>query len=148
MPCGCVKEGNTAPPSTLTGRGRDIMDFEYSLTWNEETWRYDYVGNLGEVTLNENRKEIINAMKQITADGLDKIRPRDVIKHCGYVANSKEASSISKTMQRMKNNYELIAGFTYGTYRLPEDVKTDVEQTDELYKDSFRTVDKKKFSCL
>ena len=142
------ERGEHGSPSTLIGRGRDIMDFEYSLTWNEETWRYDYVGNLGEVTLNENRKEIINAMKQITADGLDKIRPRDVIKHCGYAANSKEASGISKTMQRMKNDYELIAGFTYGTYRLPEDVKTDVEQTDELYKDSFRTVDKKKFSCL
>ena len=51
-------------------------------------------------------------------------------------------------MQRMKNNYELIAGFKYGTYRLPEDVKVDVEQTDKLYKDSFRTNEKKKFSCL
>jgi hypothetical protein len=47
-------------------------------------------------------------------------------------------------MQRMKNNYELIAGFKYGTYQLPEDVKVDEEQ----YKDSFRTNDKKKFSCL
>ena len=57
---------------------------------------------------------------------------------------SKEASGISKTMQRMKNNYELIAGFKYGTYRLPEDVKVDEEQ----YKDSFRTIEKKKYSCL
>ena len=87
-------------------------------------------------------------MKQITADGLEKIRPRDVIKHCGYAANSKEASNISRTMQRMKNNFELIAGFTYGTYRIPEDVKPDVEQTDELYKDSFRATEKKKYSCL
>ena len=132
------ERGEHGAPSSLMGRGRDIHDFEYSLTWNEGTWRYDYVGNLGEVTLNENRKEIINAMKQITADGLDKIRPRDVIKHCGYAANSNEAKSISKTMQRMKSNFELIAGFTYGTYRLPEDVKVDVEQTDALYKDSFR----------
>ena len=79
-------------------------------------------------------------MKQITAQGGDLIRPRDVIKHCGYPTNSKEASGISKTMQRMKNNYELIAGFKYGTYRLPEDVKVDEEQ----YKDSFRTIEKKK----
>jgi hypothetical protein len=48
----------------------------------------------------------------------------------------------------MKNNFELIAGFTYGTYRIPEDVKPDVEQTDELYKDSFRATEKKKYSCL
>jgi hypothetical protein len=142
------ERGEHGSPSTLIGRGRDIHDFEYSLTWNEETWRYDYVGNLGEVTLNENRKEIINAMKQIAADGLDKIRPRDVIKHCGYAANSNEAKNISKTMQRMKSNFELIAGFTYGTYRLPEEVKPDVDQTDELYKDSFRTNEKKKYSCL
>jgi len=143
-----VERGEHGAPSTLIGRGRDIHDFEYSLTWNEETWRYDYVGNLAEVTLNDNRKEIINAMKQITADGLDKIRPRDVIKHCGYAANSNEAKNISKTMQRMKSNFELIAGFTYGTYRLPEEVKPDVDQTDELYKDSFRTNEKKKYSCL
>jgi len=142
------ERGENGAQSTLVGRGRDIHDFEYSLNWNEETWRYDYIGNLGEVTLNENRKEIINAMKQITAQGGDLIRPRDVIKHCGYPTNSKEAGGISKTMQRMKNDYELIAGFKYGTYRLPEDVKTDVEQTDELYKDTFRTNEKKKFSCL
>jgi len=138
------ERGENGAQSTLIGRGRDIHDFEYSLTWNEETWRYDYIGNLGEVTLKENRKEIVDAMKQITAQGGDLIRPRDVIKHCGYPTNSKEASGISKTMQRMKNNYELIAGFKYGTYRLPEDVKVDEEQ----YKDSFRTNDKKKYSCL
>jgi len=136
------ERGEHGAPSTLIGRGRDIHDFEYSLTWNEETWRYDYLGNLAETTLNDNRKEIINAMKQITADGLDKIRPRDVIKHCGYTANSKEASNISRTMQRMKNNFELIAGFTYGTYRLPEDVNSanNIEETDNEMK--------KKFSCL
>ena len=138
------ERGENGAQSTLRGRGRDIHDFEYSLTWNEDTWRYDYIGNLGEVTLKENRKEIVDAMKEITAQGGDLIRPRDVIKHCGYPTNSKEASGISKTMQRMKNNYELIAGFKYGTYRLPEDVKVDEEQ----YKDSFRTNDKKKYSCL
>jgi hypothetical protein len=138
------ERGENGAQSTLIGRGRDIHDFEYSLTWNEDTWRYEFNGNLGEVTLKENRKEIVDAMKEITAQGGDLIRPRDVIKHCGYPTNSKEASGISKTMQRMKNNYELIAGFKYGTYRLPEDVKVDEEQ----YKDSFRTNDKKKFSCL
>jgi hypothetical protein len=49
---------------------------------------------------------------------------------------------ISKTMQRMKNDYELIAGIKYGTYRLPvEDINSiNAEQTDiEM---------KKKFSCL
>ena len=138
------ERGENGAQSTLIGRGRDIHDFEYSLTWNEETWRYEFNGNLGEVTLKENRKEIVDAMKEITAQGGDLIRPRDVIKHCGYPTNSKEASGISKTMQRMKNNYELIAGFKYGTYRLPEDVKVDEEQ----YKDSFRTVEKKKYSCL
>jgi len=71
-----------------------------------------------------------------------------VIKHCGYPTNSKEAAGISKTMQRMKNNFEIIAGLKYGTYRLPEDVAVDVEQTDQLYKDSFRMNEKKKFSCL
>ena len=141
------ERGENGAQSTMIGRGRDIHDFEYSLTWNEETWRYDYVGNLSEVTLNDNRKEIINAMKQITAQGGDQVRPRDVIKHCGYPATSKEATNISKTMQRMKNNYELIAGFKYGTYRLPVEDVNSVNENSE-YKDSFRTDEKKKFSCL
>ena len=141
------ERGENGAQSTMIGRGRDISDFEYSLTWNEETWRYDYVGNLSEVTLNDNRKEIINAMKQITAQGGDQVRPRDVIKHCGYPATSKEATNISKTMQRMKNNYELIAGFKYGTYRLPVEDVNSVNENSE-YKDSFRTDEKKKFSCL
>ena len=86
-------------------------------------------------------------MKQITAQGGDQVRPRDVIKHCGYPATSKEATNISKTMQRMKNNYELIAGFKYGTYRLPVEDVNSVNENSE-YKDSFRTDEKKKFSCL
>jgi len=137
------ERGEHGSPSSLIGRGRDIHDFEYSLTWNEDTWRYDYVGDLAEVTLNDNKKEILNAMKTITSHGGEQVKPSHVIKHCGYNANSKEAKNISKTMQRMKNNFELIQGSSYGTYRIPADVKTDVEQTDELYKDSLRTNEKK-----
>ena len=116
------ERGEHGAKSTLIGRGRDIMDFEYSLTWNQETWRYDYLGDLGIVTLNENRKEILNAMKQITDDGLEEIRPADVVKFCGYPVKSKEANNISKTMYRMKNDYELLAGKKYGTYKLPGDI--------------------------
>ena len=142
------ERGEHGAPSNLKGRGRDIHDFEYSLAWNEETWRYDYVGDHAEVTLNDNRKEILNAMREITSHGGEQVKPSHVIKHCGYNANSNEAKNISKTMQRMKNNFELIHGSKYGTYRIPEDVKPDIEQTDELYKDSFRANEKKRYSCL
>ena len=116
------ERGEHGAKSTLIGRGRDIMDFEYSLTWNQETWRYDYLGDLGLVTLNENRKEVLDAMKKITEDGLKEMRPSDVIKYCGYPSNTKEANNISKTMQRMKNDYELQSGAKYGTYKLPRDI--------------------------
>jgi len=115
-----VERGEHGAQSTFTGRGRDIMDFEYALNWNDETWRYEFVGNLQEVKLNDNRKEIIDAMKAIAADGVKDIRPRDVIKHCGFTAQSKEAAGISKTMQRMKSNFELVKGSKFGTYCLVE----------------------------
>ena len=94
------------------------MDFEYSLNWNEETWRYDWVGNLQQVNLNQNRKEVIDAMTELHKSGLTDIRPRDVTKHCGYPAQSKDAHRISKTMLRMKNNFELTKGDKFGTYKL------------------------------
>ena len=50
-----VERGEHGAQSTFIGRGRDIMDFEYSLAWNDETWRYDYNGDLQEVNTNQNR---------------------------------------------------------------------------------------------
>ena len=113
-----VERGEHGAQSTFIGRGRDIMDFEYSLNWNEETWRYDWVGNLQQVNLNQNRKEVIDAMSELEKTGLLEIRPRDVVKHCGYRAQSKDAGRISKTMLRMVNNFEIAKGEKFGTYKL------------------------------
>jgi len=115
-----VERGEHGAQSTFIGRGRDIMDFEYSLKWNEETWRYDWVGNLQEVNLNDNRNEVIIAMKELKKSGLTEVRPRDVTKHCGYTAQSKDSQRISKTMSRMKNNFEISKGEKFGTYKLVE----------------------------
>ena len=115
-----VERGEHGAQSTFIGRGRDIMDLEYSLAWNDETWRYDYNGDLQEVNTNQNRKEVVDAMRELQRSGLLEIRPRDVVKHCGYPAQSKEAARISKTMLRMANNFELAKGEKYGTYKLVE----------------------------
>jgi len=115
-----VERGEHGAQSTFIGRGRDIMDFEYALNWNQETWRYDFVGNLQEINLNDNRKEVIDAMKQLATEGLKEVRPRDVAKHCGYTAQSKDSQRISKTMLRMKNSLEITKGEKFGTYKLVE----------------------------
>ena len=113
-----VERGEHGAQSTFIGRGRDIRDFEYSLNWNDETWRYDWVGNLQEVNLNDNRNEVLNAMKELARSNVHEARPRDVAKHCGYTAQSKDAARISKTMLRMKNNFELAKGDKFGTYKV------------------------------
>ena len=113
-----VERGEHGTQSTLIGRGRDIMDFEYSLNWNQETWRYDWVGNLQEVKLSDNRKEVLDTMKELKISGLQEVRPRDVTKHCGYTPQSKDAQRISKTMQRMLENFEIAKGGKFGTYKL------------------------------
>ena len=69
---------------------------------------------------NQNRKEVVDAMRELQRSGLLEIRPRDVVKHCGYPAQSKEGARISKTMLRMANNFELAKGEKYGTYKLVE----------------------------
>jgi hypothetical protein len=117
------ERGENGAKSTLIGRGRDIKDFEFALDWNEETWRYDLIGDLGLVTLNDNRKEILKAIEEvITSKGGEQVRPTDVIQWLDHAPNSKEANNIKKTMQRMKLDYELLQGSKYGTYKLPKDV--------------------------
>jgi len=115
-----VERGEHGAQSTFIGRGRDIADFEYALNWDSETWRYEFVGNLQEVNLRDNRKEVIDAMKEMQKSGIMEIRPKDVVKHLGYAAQSKDSGRVSKTMTRMLNNYELVKGEKYGTYKVVE----------------------------
>jgi hypothetical protein len=44
--------------ASLKGRGRDILDFEYAIQWDDETMSYKFEGNLDVINLNENRAEI------------------------------------------------------------------------------------------
>ena len=118
-----IDRGDNSPTASITGRGRDIRDFEYSVKWNEQTWRYDYVGVLSEVSKNENRSEVLEAMKALHEAGDKELRPRDVINHIGYSHNSKDAKRITKTMQRMRDGFELKPGSKYGTYVYDESEK-------------------------
>ena len=102
--------------ASLKGRGRDILDFEYALTWDNETMSYSFDGNLDVINQNENRSEIIKAMTELHKDGVDQIRPRDVAKHYGVTANSKDGRRMARTMQRMADQFEIIKGSKYGTY--------------------------------
>ena len=65
--------------------------------------------------LNENRSEILKAMKDLEND-LDFIRPADVAKYYGVTDKSKDGRRMSRTMQRMANQFELVKGPKYGTY--------------------------------
>ena len=102
--------------ASLKGRGRDILDFEYALIWDNETMSYSFDGNLDVINQNENRSEIIKAMTELHKDGVDQIRPRDVAKHYGVTANSKDGRRMARTMQRMADQFEIIKGSKYGTY--------------------------------
>ena len=59
-----------------------------------------------------------NLELELQKSGMLEIRPRDITKHCGYTAQSKDAQRISKTMLRMKNNFELTKGDKFGTYKV------------------------------
>ena len=77
---------------------------------------YSYEGNLDVINQNENRSEIIKAMTELHKDCVDQIRPRDVAKHYGVTANSKDGRRMARTMQRMADQFEIIKGSKYGTY--------------------------------
>ena len=107
--------------ASLKGRGRDILDFEYALIWDNETMSYSFEGNLDVINQNENRSEITKAMKDLETD-LDFIRPSDVAKYYGVTSNSKDGRRMARTMQRMADQFELHRGLKYGTYTLPKPI--------------------------
>jgi hypothetical protein len=114
-----IDRGDNSQTASITGRGRDIMDFEYAVKWNDNTWTYDFVGNRVEMELKENRKMIIDAMRQMAKGGQTEVKPNDVIKYFGVTANSKDGKNISRTMLRMSNNAEILSTAKYGYYKLP-----------------------------
>ena len=115
-----LDRGDNQPNASLIGRGRDIEDFEYSLEWDDESWRYKYKGIKWELELSESRKAILNHMKGFLEQGKQEVQPKDIYNAMGFKASQKEAKNISKTMERMQKDFTLHQGKVYGTYALPE----------------------------
>ena len=120
--------------ASLHGRGRDIEDFEFALKWNKESWRYDRDGELWLKQLNENRKEIVDAMFYFVHEKKQlEVKPAEISKYLG-ASTDKAKANIRKTMERMQKGNDLTSGKAYGTYqilsRLPsEGKKLDVSNT-------------------
>ena len=113
-----VDRGDVSPNASITGRGRDILDFEYAVKWNDNTMTYDYVGNKVQIEINENRKMILDAMKELKRTGKKEVRPNDIQKFYSETANSKKGKNISRTMQRMADDFEINRTPKYGYYTL------------------------------
>lgn len=113
-----LDRGDQGTAASLKGRGRDIEDFEYALTWNDKTWKYDCDGKLYEIQMQENRREILEAMKHFAySEKQLVVKPNEVANFLGQTS-VKGKSRISKTMQRMLSSRDLIRGEIYGTYKL------------------------------
>ena len=117
-----IDRGETAKNASITGRGRDIVDFEYAVRWNEDKFQYDFEGNLQIVEMNENRREVLDAMLDLKNGGTEEVHPRDVCKYFSVSVTSKDGRRLSKTMQRMANDFEIWKGQKYGTYRLKQKI--------------------------
>jgi hypothetical protein len=114
-----MDRGDNSNSAFVKGRGRDISDFEYSITWNPETWRYDFLGQANVIRLGETKKLIIDAMQELHKAGKEDVTPQNVSKHLGYNSNSKDGQNISRTMQRMAENLDL-KKTRYGFYKYEE----------------------------
>ena len=104
--------------ASLHGRGRDIEDFEYALKWNKEIWSYERDGELWSKQLTENRKEIIDAFYYFAHEKKQlEMKPDQIARYLGKSSDAGKAN-VRKTMQRMKDSNDLVAGSAYGTYKL------------------------------
>ena len=117
-----IDRGDTeGSKASITGRGRDILDFQYEVKWDETYWRYTFVGNKVEIERNENRAAIINAMTVLYTQDPEKnreVQPKQIYRFLEHKPQSREAKNISKTMKRMCESCEISSGSKYGTYTL------------------------------
>ena len=119
-----IDRGDNASTAQIVGRGRDMADFEYAVKWNEESWQYQFEGNLQQVRMNDNRQEVIKAMQELSKKDKE-IAPRDVCKFYGVTVTSKDGKRIARTIQRMEKDFEIIKGEKYGTYKLTADIRDE-----------------------
>ena len=71
------------------------MDFEYSVKWNDRTFRYEYESQLQDINRAQNKEEIILAITSINKEGKAEVKPRDVINYYALSHNSKDAKRIT-----------------------------------------------------
>jgi len=110
---------------TFKGLGRNIAGFDLSIEWNTDSkkpFTFVYSGDTYVIKIQEHKREIFKAMKQLAEEGADEVKPIDVYKVLNLLS-IKEKGACKKNMQRMKNKGELKAGEKYGTYTLAYPVK-------------------------
>ena len=111
-----IDRGDVSDKASIVGRGRDIHDFAFAVSWSSFCWSYQIEGDLGLIRAAENKKEIYHAMNELSKGGQKEFYPRDISKYYAFSAQSKDAARIQKTMQRMKERNELDEGSKFGQY--------------------------------
>ena len=72
--------------------------------------------------MNTNRREVLDIMVALDNNGIKEISPRDVCKHANVSVTSKDGRRLSKTMQRMAENFDIWKGKKYGTYTIRQTI--------------------------
>ena len=91
----------------LTIRGRDILDYEYALHWDQENFRYKNIGDAYVILQDQSKDKIYNAIKSM---GDVEFGLNDIFEELCITKNSKEGKAVSKALQRMKNDGRLQGG--------------------------------------
>ena len=53
---------------SFTGRGRDILDFEFAVQWDDSSLNEEYLGDKKKLDLQENRLNVIKVMEYLKKD--------------------------------------------------------------------------------
>ncbi|MBC8302441.1 MAG: hypothetical protein H8E55_42580 [Pelagibacterales bacterium] len=108
--------------ATFKGIGRNIAEFKMDIAWNNDTFKFDYVGDSYLRKTAKHKKDIFKALVQLAKEGTSCPKPAEVFKVLNLVSN-KEKAACRKNMERMKKRFELREGDGFGTYKLPYSVE-------------------------
>ena len=94
---------------TLYGRGRDLEEFEWAVTFNKTTCRWEKLGEASEVRRSDERSLILNALAEAAAH----MRPKDVA-----AATGQNPGAVRTLLGKMVKAGEVVM-LKRGTYTIP-----------------------------
>ena len=125
----------------IRGIGRDLPDFDYAISWNEDEWCYEYLGDFDQI---KERNRLGNIFEAITTlqqgkpedekGKLKEFKLKEILTTMNLESTTREGKAVTKHLQRLKLRGTLQGShdkYSYKPYELTEKEKMKMKTFEE-----------------